>query len=69
MELPTLRAGRGSEMHLVVGSPGIGPGTFATLGYEKTIPRNLSPVVELRLPPTMPGGSPVREKFEIKERC
>jgi hypothetical protein len=68
-ELPTLRAGRSSQMELVVGSPGIGPGTFAMLEYEKTIPRTVYPVVELTLPAKKPGESPVKEKFELKGRC
>ena len=68
-ELPALRAGRTSQMELVVGSAGNGPGTFAMLEYEKTIPNGLRPVVELTLPPLKPGGAPVKEKFEIKGRC
>jgi hypothetical protein len=68
-ELPTLRAGRTSEMDLVVGSAGIGPGTFAMLEYEKTIPGGLTPFVELTLPSQKPGAAPVKEKFEIKGRC
>ena len=68
-ELPSLRVGRGSECTLAVGSTGIGPGTFATIEYEKTVPNNAYPVVELSLPPSTPGGSPLHERFEIKGRC
>ena len=47
----------------------IGPGTFATIEYEKTVPNNAYPVVELSLPPSTPGGTPLHERFEIKGRC
>jgi hypothetical protein len=67
-ELPSLRVGRGSELVLVVGTPGIGPGTFAKLDYEKTIPKEAKPVVELAVP-AKAGGSPLKGTFEIKERC
>ena len=68
-ELPSLRVGRPSELELVVGVPGIGPGTFAMLGYEKTVPKSANPVIELSLPPSAPGNSPVTEKTELKSRC
>ncbi len=67
--LPILRAGRGSEMDLVVGIPGEGPGTFAMLEYEKTIPKELNPIVELSIPSAVPGDKPVKAKYEIKGRC
>lgn len=57
-EPPTLRAGRDSEFTLVVGTPGIGPGTFASIGYEGAIPEAAKPVAELSL--RMPGPVPSR---------
>src|SRR5262249_54534506 len=48
-ERPSLRVGRGSELVLVVGTPGVGPGTFAMVGYEGTIPAGANPVAELTL--------------------
>jgi hypothetical protein len=68
-ELPSLRVGRDTEMGLVVGAPGIGPGTFASLDYEKTIPRSAKPVVELVLQSSKEGVPPIKETFEIKGRC
>ncbi len=49
-ERPSLRVGRGSELTLVVGTPGIGPGTFAMLGYEDSIPAAAKPVADVSLP-------------------
>jgi hypothetical protein len=68
-ELPTLRVGRGTELDLVVGTPGVGPGTFAMLEYEGTIPKEAKPLAEVSLPSAKPGAPPLKEKWEIKDRC
>jgi hypothetical protein len=68
-ELPTLRVGRGGELVLVVGTPGVGPGTFAMLGYEDTVPAAVKPVADVSLPPAKAGAPPLKEKWEIKDRC
>ena len=68
-ELPKLRLGRECEFDLVVGTPGVGNGTFAMLGYEDTVPKDAKPVAEITYQPAKPGDPPVKEKYEIKERC
>ncbi len=68
-ELPILRVGRGSELVLVVGTPGVGPGTFAMLGYEGTIPTNVKPVAEFLFPAPSADEPRPREKLEIMDRC
>jgi hypothetical protein len=68
-ELPSLRVGRGSDLVLVVGTPGVGPGTFAMLGYEDTIPATAKPVADVSLPSAKPGAPPPKEKWVIKDRC
>jgi hypothetical protein len=68
-ERPTLRIGRENELVLVVGTPGIGPGTFAMVRYQDTIPESAKPVAEITYPPAKPGLPPVRQKYEIKDRC
>jgi hypothetical protein len=68
-ELPSLRVGRGSEFILVVGTPGIGPGTFAMVAYTDTIPQSAKPVAMVTYQPAKPGDPPVTEHFEIKDRC
>ncbi|MCX7701462.1 MAG: hypothetical protein N2039_11330 [Gemmataceae bacterium] len=65
---PTVRLGRGSEWILVVGSPGVGPGTFAAIYYKDTIPETAYPVAEVTFP-SPKGESPIVERFELKERC
>jgi hypothetical protein len=66
---PTLRRNRTNELMLVVGTRGLGAGTFATVHYQNTIPADAHPVGELTFPPTKPGGEPVKKRFEFKERC
>ena len=57
------------DLMLVVGTPGVGPGTFAQVGYETLIPRQAFLLVEGEFPPRQAGAPPLRERFELKERC
>ncbi len=66
---PTLQVGREREVNLCVGSLGIGPGTIAKIGYEGTITPKIKPVVEVSYATMQPGGAPIKERFEIKDRC
>ena len=68
-ERPTFCVGRETELALVVGTPGTGPGSFAMLGYQDTIPEEAKPVAELALHSAQPGGPPIKEKITIKSRC
>jgi hypothetical protein len=68
-ERPTLRVGRETDLVLVVGTPGEGPGTFAMLSYEGTIPESAKPVAEATLPAAKSGAPPVNEKWTIMGRC
>jgi hypothetical protein len=68
-ELPSLRVDRDSELVLVVGTSGIGPGTFAMLSYMDTIPEDRKPVAEITYQPSKRGEKPFKELFEIKGRC
>jgi len=53
----------------VVGSPGHGPGTFAMVDYEGTIPKGVFPKIEISFAGVKSGDPPQRELFELKERC
>jgi len=68
-ERPKMRVGRASDFVLVVGAIGEGPGTLAMLAYEGTIPKNAFPQADITFQPAKAGDAPVREKYEIKERC
>jgi len=66
---PTLRLARGNDIVLMVGTPGHGPGTFAMLAYEGTIPESVYPNIEIAFPASQKDGAPVKERYELKERC
>jgi hypothetical protein len=66
---PTWTGGRPQDTILCVGTPGHGPGTFAMLKYEDTIPPGKNPTIEATYVPKDPAGKPVKELYELKERC
>ena len=66
---PTLRRNRASELIFVVGTRGLGTGTFAMLGYNETMPGDAHPVGEFTFAPPKAGGAAVKKRFEFKERC
>lgn len=57
------------DLMLVVGTPGVGPGTFASVAYEDLIPSESYAVVEAEWPAAKPAEPPVRARYELKERC
>jgi hypothetical protein len=67
--LPTLRRNRSTECITVVGTPGLGRGTFAMFGYEQTIPAGVRPVADIVFPPARKDLPPVKKRFEFKQRC
>lgn len=68
-DLPTFYVGRSCDFCLVVGTPGVGPGTFAMVEYTDTIPAPARPVAEVLFPAARPDGPPVNETWVIKHRC
>jgi len=67
--LPTLRIGRNNDVILCIGTPGVGPGTTAYVSYEKLIADSAFPKMEIVFLPQKPGDVPVKELYEIKQRC
>jgi hypothetical protein len=66
---PVLTAGHTTELLTGVGTPGLGPGTFAAIAYEGVIPEGIHPVVELTFPTTAAGREPLRTKTVLTHRC
>jgi hypothetical protein len=66
---PALRRNRVTEVILVVGTPGLGAGTFASIGYNDTIPDSAHPKCEVFFPPPKAGAEPVKKLYELMERC
>jgi hypothetical protein len=64
-----LTVGREDDLVLSVGIPGIGPGTTAFVAYEKLVPTTAFPTAEITFPPKAAGEPPIKQLFELKERC
>ena len=55
----------------LIGTPGIGPGTFASISYEN-VPAGAHPVAEIELPAPDDRDRdrrPIRERVELDQRC
>jgi hypothetical protein len=61
--------GREADLALVVGTRGLGAGSTVVMAYNSVIPENRSPRVEITYPPKNPGEKPVKQLYELKERC
>jgi hypothetical protein len=66
---PTWTAGRAQDTVLCVGTPGNGPGTFAMVKYEGAVPADKHPTIDATFRPKDPDAKPVKELYELKERC
>ena len=66
---PSLRRERWTECVAVVGSPGLGRGTFATIAYDNLIPGSVHPSLEVTYPPLKDGTPPMKQHYELKKRC
>ena len=51
-----------------VGTPGVGPGTFAHLRYN-VIPEDVFPKATLEFPSKTRGGTPIKVEMVLRERC
>jgi hypothetical protein len=65
----TLWLDRTNDLALVFGTPGLGAGTFAYVGYEGVVPEDLAPRIEIAFLPRKPGEPPVIASYELKDRC
>lgn len=64
-----LLLGSESEVIVNVGTPGLGAGTFVSIAYEGIIPENRHPRLEITYPTRQPGEPPLKQHYELKERC
>jgi hypothetical protein len=51
-----------------IGTAGLGRGSFAYSSYDR-VPKGVFPVAEVEYPPGPDGGAPMKERYELKERC
>jgi hypothetical protein len=64
-----LRRGKDAgKTNLYLGTPGLEPGSFVTMGYD-LVPKDIHPAVEVRFPAKEPGQQGVTRKYVLKQRC
>ncbi len=63
-----LTIGRELDLVLSFGTPGVGAGSTAFVGYEGVVPPDAFPTVEIAYPAAK-GKKPFKELYELKERC
>ncbi len=68
-EKPQLRLGYAIEVYVSIGFPGQGPGTFAAIEYEGTLPAEAKPVLEIEVASASQGVPPYHERYELPSRC
>jgi hypothetical protein len=61
--------GDASELQTVVGTPGLGKGTFASVEYGGLIADEAKPVADVTFPPAAPGSPPPPAEFTLPHRC
>jgi len=62
------RGEEGSKLTVVIGTPGLGEGSFAHIGYDD-VPNDAHPVTEIRFPAKTPGKGPILVRVPLKQRC
>lgn len=65
----TLWLDRTNNLALIIGTPGLGAGSFAYVSYEGVVPDKLAPQIEITFPPRKPGGPPVIARYKLEQRC
>jgi hypothetical protein len=63
------KVGRESDVALIVATPGLGAGATAAVAYEKLIPEDANPKLEIAYPPINAADAPLKIVEELKDRC
>lgn len=63
----TAQVGRQKEVVLIMGTPGLGPGTTTRVAYDGVVPDGLNPKVVALY--ASPAGSPIRRQYDLSRRC
>jgi hypothetical protein len=64
-----LEIGKSTMLQIGVGTPGVGPGTFAFVLYSGLIPDDAYPTAEITFPAKEKGATTSAERFTLKKRC
>jgi hypothetical protein len=65
---PVLGRGKADDLIAVIGSPGLGAGTFAVIERSGFILADVHPVADIRFPPARPGGAPILARVTLPDR-
>jgi hypothetical protein len=60
---------RETDVFVGLATPGLGPGTSAYVSYENILPETAFPTLDVTYPVARPGEPPVRQRYELKQRC
>jgi hypothetical protein len=60
--------GRNEDLSLRLGTPGLGPGTFACICYDHLIPDSAKPRLDIEYP-AQPGENPLARRYLLEDRC
>ncbi|HWB11328.1 MAG TPA: hypothetical protein VG826_19015 [Pirellulales bacterium] len=66
---PRLTIGRTTDLVVGIGTPGLGAGTTAYVGYEGIIPKGLSPRADITFAPASADQKPIRARYDLTHRC
>jgi len=58
----------GPELYVVIGTPGLGKGTFASIRYSD-VPADVHPAAEIELPGKDPSAKPTNQRISLNGRC
>ncbi|HYT93065.1 MAG TPA: sigma-70 family RNA polymerase sigma factor [Gemmataceae bacterium] len=58
-----------AQLHVQVGTPGLGKGTFAAFATEQGFPADLHPMAEISMPSKADPNKMIKLQFSLKERC
>ena len=64
-----LMSGRLNDVFVEIGTPGLGADTFARIECEESMPKSVWPTAEIDFPSEREGQPPLRQLFELRERC
>jgi hypothetical protein len=62
------RGPAGTNLAVVMGTPGLGQGSFGLVGYDD-VPEGAHPVAEVRFPSRPPGKAPLVVRVPLEHRC
>jgi hypothetical protein len=57
------------ELKALVGTPGLGRGTFASVGFYGLISEESKPVADIAFPPAAPGALAITTRYVLPHRC